>query len=78
LNQYDAAATDLREMFTSKPDFRPYNFQQAQYAQGANSIWLALTRDVDFSRPDVDEVRLVSAIMKSEGLPRQKPALPAK
>ena len=78
LNQYDAAATDLREMFTSKPDFTPYNFQQAQYALGANSIWLALTRDVDFSRPDVDEVRLVSAIMKSEGLPRQKTALPAK
>jgi hypothetical protein len=31
-----------------------------------------LTRDIDFSRPDLDEVRLVAAIMKSEGLPRKK------
>jgi DNA-binding beta-propeller fold protein YncE len=72
LNQYDAAATDLRDMFTSTPDFTPYSFQQIQYAQGANAIWLALTKDIDFSRPDADEVKLHEAIMKSEGLPRQK------
>ena len=70
LNQYDAAATDLRDMFTGTPDFRPYNFQQIQYVQGANPIWLALSRDVDFSRPDRDELKLARAIMKSEGLPR--------
>jgi hypothetical protein len=72
LNQYDAAATDLRDMFTSTPDFTPYTFQRIQYAQGANAIWLALTTDIDFSRPDADEVKLREAIMKSEGLPRQK------
>ena len=72
LNQYDAAATDLRDMFTNTPDFTPYTFQQIQYAQGANAIWLALTKDIDFSRPDADEVKLHEAIMKSEGLPRQK------
>ena len=33
LNQYDAAATDLRDMFTGTPDFTPYNSQQIQYAQ---------------------------------------------
>jgi hypothetical protein len=72
LNQYDAAATDLRDMFTSTPDFTPYNFWTIKYAQGANAIWLALTKDIDFSRPDADEVKLHEAIMKSEGLPRQK------
>ena len=72
LNQYDAAATDLRDMFTSRPDFTPYNAQQLQFAQGANPAWLSLTRDIDFSRPDADELKLVTAIMKSEGLPRPK------
>ena len=75
LNQYDAAATDLRDMFTGTPDFTPYNFQHDPVcAGGANPIWLALSQDVDFSRPDCDEIKLVAAIMKSEGLPRPKPA----
>jgi len=74
LNQYDAAATDLRDMFTGTPDFRPYGFQDVQYAGGANAMWLALSREVDFSRPDLDETKLVAAIMKSEGIPRPKPA----
>jgi DNA-binding beta-propeller fold protein YncE len=72
LNQYDAAATDLRDLFTSQPDFTPYNFQQIQYARQVNPLWLALTKDIDFSRPDADEVKLHAAIMRSEGLPRQK------
>jgi YVTN family beta-propeller protein len=72
LNQYDAAATDLRDMFTSRPDFRPYTFQPIQYARKANPVWLAMTKDVDFSRPDADEMKLFAAIMKSEGLPRAK------
>jgi hypothetical protein len=75
LNQYDAAATDLRDLFTSRPDFAPYNFQQVQYARRASPVWLALTKDVDFSRPDADEAKLFAAIMKSEGLPRQTPPL---
>ena len=33
LNQYDAVATDLRDMFTATPDFTPYNFQPIQFAQ---------------------------------------------
>jgi hypothetical protein len=71
LNQYDAAATDLRDMFTSHPDFSPYFVQATQFVQRANPLWLALTKNIDFSRPDLDEVRLQAAIMKSEGLPRQ-------
>jgi len=71
LNQYDAAATDLRDMFTGNPEFSPYQVQPIQFAQRANPLWLALTRNLDFSRPDTDELRLQAAIMKSEGLPRQ-------
>ena len=71
LNQYDAGATDLRDMFTSRPDFTPFNVQPIQFAQRVNPLWLALTRTIDFSRPDADELRLQAAIMKSEGLPRQ-------
>ena len=72
LNQYDAVATDLRDMFTATPDFTPYNFQQIQYAALPNPLWFALTRDIDFSHPDRDELKLQAAIMKSEGLPRRR------
>jgi hypothetical protein len=72
LNQYDAAATDLRDLFTDKPDFTPYNFKSIQYATKVSPGWLALTKDVDFSRPDADEVKLRAAILRSEGLPRIK------
>jgi hypothetical protein len=71
LNQYDAAATDLRDMFTATPDFTPYTVQPVQFAQRASPLWLAMTQDIDFSRPDADEVKLHAAIMKSEGLPRR-------
>jgi hypothetical protein len=72
LNQYDAAATDLRDLFTGTPNFAPYSFQSIQYAKNVNQIWLAMTKDIDFSRPDADEVKLRAAIAKSEGLPRSK------
>ncbi len=71
LNQYDAAATDLRELFTDQPDFEPYRFAPISYAEKANPVWTALSKTIDFSRPDADEVRLRHAIMKSEGLPRK-------
>lgn len=34
--------------------------------------WLALSRSVEFSQPDIDEVKLRAAILESEGLPRSK------
>ena len=74
LNQYDLAATDLRDLFTSTPDFTPYSLQSVIYAKGANKTWIELAKDIDFSRPDADEVKLHAAIMKSEGLPRRQPA----
>ena len=72
LNQYDAAATDLRDLFTSTPDFSPYASQQVLFARRVNPLWPLLTKDIDFSRPDLDEVKLAAAIMKSEGLPKKK------
>jgi phosphatidylserine decarboxylase len=72
LNFVNADTSDLRDLFTGKPDFTPYNFQQIQYARTVNPLWLPLTGDIDFSRPVADEVKLHAAIMKSEGLARQK------
>ena len=71
LNQYDAAATDLRDLFTMDPDFTPYALAPIAYASKDNRLWHSLTRDIDFSRPDADEVRLQRAIRLSEGLPRR-------
>src|SRR5262245_43010441 len=71
LNQYDAAATDLRDIFTSNPDFTPYSRQQILYAKNASPVWIALTKDIDFSRPDADELKLRQAIAMSEGIPRR-------
>lgn len=72
LNQYDAAASDLRDMFTGTPDFTPYTVVPIQYAQGASAAWIQATKSIDFSSMDVDEVRLRKAILESEGLPRAK------
>src|SRR5262249_35247165 len=74
LNQYDAAATDLRDMFTSTPDFRPYSLMPIMYARTASPEWIAATRTIDFHRPDADEVKLRAAILRSEGLPRPEAA----
>jgi hypothetical protein len=71
LNQYDAAATDLRDLFTSTPDFTPYHTAPTLFAKGASPAWIAASRSIDFRRPDADEVKLRQAILKSEGLPRR-------
>jgi DNA-binding beta-propeller fold protein YncE len=70
LNQYDAAATDLRDIFTGRPDFTPYDFVKPTFVAKAKKSWRKLTRGIDFGDPDRDEVRLRLAIEKSEGLPR--------
>jgi hypothetical protein len=57
-------------MFTSEPDFTRYDFVDIPYVAKASPIWIALSRDIDFSRPDADEVKLRTAIAKSVGLPR--------
>jgi hypothetical protein len=74
LNQYDAAATDLRGIFTDKPDFTPYSVQPIQFAKGANKTWIELASKIDFSKPDVDGDKLREAIAKSEGLPHTNPS----
>jgi len=72
LNQYDAAAADLRELFTSQPDFAPYDFVPPAYVTSAKPSWGRLTRGIDFDEPDRDERRLGRAIARSEGLPRKR------
>lgn len=71
LNQYDAAATDMRDLFTTSADFTPYNETPVQFAKSANRKWLELSKRIDFSLPDRDEDKLRSAILASEGLPRR-------
>ena len=71
-NQYDAAASDLSDMFTGTPDFAPYDFASVQYAKEVSEIWIAMTRNLELSRPDADEVSLRDAISRSEGIPRTK------
>jgi DNA-binding beta-propeller fold protein YncE len=73
LNQYDAAATDLRDLFTLTPDFTPYSLAPIQFAATANPAWTALTQNLDFSKPDENEVELRRAIQLSEGIPHRKP-----
>jgi DNA-binding beta-propeller fold protein YncE len=70
LNLYDLASTDLRDIFTNNPDYTPYTATPITFAKRENKTWNAMTRGLDFSRPDSDEVRLRAAILKSEGLPR--------
>jgi DNA-binding beta-propeller fold protein YncE len=70
LNQYDAAAGDLRELFTDTPDFTAYDFRRPALRAHANPSWRRLTRGIDFRYPDTGEVALRRAVMKSEGLPR--------
>ncbi len=73
LNQYDAAATDLRDLFTKTPDFRPYTFTPVNYDQAASAAWIQLSKEINFQAPDADELKLREAILKSEGLPRELP-----
>ena len=72
LNQYDAAATDLRDLFTAEPDFAPYDFVEPAYVASAKPSWRRLTQGIDFRDPDRDEKRLRRAIARSEGLPRRR------
>ena len=70
LNQYDAAATDMRDLFTGTPDFTPYKFVAVPYDGTPNATWTTLSATIDFRSPDSDEVLLREAILRSEGLPR--------
>jgi DNA-binding beta-propeller fold protein YncE len=70
LNQYDLAASDLSDLFTSEPDFAPYSFAPVEYDGTPNAQYSELTLSVDFSRPDTNERLLREAILRSEGLPR--------
>jgi len=72
LNQCDAAASDLRDPFTGQPDHAPFDFVQPAYVAQSKASWKRLTRHIDFSRPDRDEVALRRAIQESEGFPEAR------
>ena len=57
----------MRSIFTKPTAIHP----KLTVAKNANKIWLAMTKGLDFSSPDADEVRLRTAILKSESLPRR-------
>ena len=69
LNLYDAAATDLLELFVDKPEDRSeesfHNREIAFDTSGAEA-WKAATQGIDFGAPDVDEVRLREAIQQTQ------------
>jgi hypothetical protein len=72
LNQYDAAASDLRDVFTSTPNFTPYDYLPPIFEAKSAQAWRRLTRGIDFSRPDANEAGLARAIARSEGLPARR------
>ena len=74
-NLYDATATDLRDMFTAIPNLSPYHYQPIPYAKAAKRSWERLTRELDFSEMDAEEVDMRRAILLSEGLPRKVPVV---
>jgi DNA-binding beta-propeller fold protein YncE len=71
LNQYDAAASDLRDVFAATPDLTPYRYRPPAFQARAAGAWRRLTRRIDFSEPDANEALLRAAIARSEGLPRR-------
>jgi YVTN family beta-propeller protein len=75
LNLYDAAATDLSDMFTAVPNLSPYHYQAPALARVAKASWKRLTRGVDFTAMDSEEINMRTAIMQSEGIPRKRPVV---
>jgi DNA-binding beta-propeller fold protein YncE len=73
LNQYDASATDLRDLFTSTPNFAPYNYTPIAFDGTASAAWKQMTAGLDFSRPDGNELQLRQAIAIAAGIPQRKP-----
>jgi hypothetical protein len=57
---------------------RPYDFVRPAYIAQAKPSWKRLTRQIDFSHPDRDELALRHAIERSEGLPRRVASVKAR
>jgi len=63
----------IRDLFTNKPNFTPYNYTPIAFDGTPNATWKAMTQNLNFSTPDANEVELRQAIALSEGIPRRKP-----
>ena len=69
LNLYDAAATDLLELFVDKAEDRreeSFDNQEIAFDTKGAEAWKAATKGIDFGAPDVDEVRLREAIRQTQ------------
>ncbi len=76
LNQFDAAAIPMRNVFQDTPDFRPYTVQKNRVAlnsinpplrklSGSARQWAAVCADLDFSAPDrADPEKLTEALWR--------------
>ncbi len=73
-NQFDAAATSMRNAFTSKGDFRPYDFvpnkialdernPQAAALSGEAKHWAEVASRLNFSAPDLADPAKVTAML---------------
>src|SRR5262249_10615067 len=79
LNLYDAAATDLLEIFRDPPehnrdhdgddDDAPYRCAEVNRDHSKGKSWLEATKYIDFRAPDAEEAALGEAIRLSEGIP---------
>ncbi len=71
LNQYDAAATDLRDMFTGRPGLHAVQLPAGPVRAAGKPALAGADQGRSTSAVQTrDEVKLHAAIMKSEGLPR--------
>jgi hypothetical protein len=69
LNLYDAAATDLLELFVDNLEDRSdesFDNQEIAFDTSRAEAWKAATKGIDFGAPDVDGVRLREAIRQTQ------------
>jgi DNA-binding beta-propeller fold protein YncE len=75
LNLYDAAASDLLELFADAPGKaagQPFQAARVEFDSSNAAAWQKATEGVDFSARDQAEVPLRNAIMQSAGQSRKK------
>lgn len=75
LNLYDAAASDLADMFSEVPNYTPYTSSAVLPLRVPNPAWARLTAAVEFDEPDADEISLRDAILRSEHIPHKRPVV---
>jgi hypothetical protein len=60
-------------LFVAAVAYESANQSQAIRYKAPAGTWTAMTKSLDFSKPDLNEVELRRAIQLSEGIPHRKP-----